>query len=73
MTATTTANLAPAFNRLREITDLPADWDSYGAIPPSPAAIRKARWILENIASRSCRWVGQPNRGWSVLAPTAAF
>ncbi|HEY7033169.1 MAG TPA: hypothetical protein VH482_17650, partial [Thermomicrobiales bacterium] len=52
MTATTTANLAPAFNRLREITDLPADWDFDGAIPPSPAAIRKAQWILENIASR---------------------
>jgi hypothetical protein len=52
MTATTTANLAPALNRLQEIGDLPADWDSYGANPPSPAAIREARWILENIASR---------------------
>lgn len=49
MTATTIPTLTPALNRLRELADLPADWDSYGAIPPTPEAIRQAHQILEQV------------------------
>jgi hypothetical protein len=65
MTATTSANLTPALNRLREMSDLPAGWDSYGANPPAPAAIREARWILENVASRFLS-VGESAEPWLV-------
>ncbi|MGH2559593.1 MAG: hypothetical protein ACRDJH_11055 [Thermomicrobiales bacterium] len=46
MTSTTISAVRPALARLNELADLPPDWDSYGANPPNPAAIAKAREIL---------------------------
>lgn len=52
MASTLPATLAPALDRLRQIANLSADWDSYGAIPPSQAAIRIARQVLEEVVVR---------------------
>lgn len=39
-------NIAEMFRKLDRIVRLPANWDSYSASPPSPAAVAKARSFL---------------------------
>jgi hypothetical protein len=46
------AGLAAACQRLAELAALQADWDSYGADPPTDLAITTARQVLEAVAGR---------------------
>jgi hypothetical protein len=59
MTITIPATLTPALNRLEELAELPADWDSYGAVPPSIVAVRASRGVLEKLAARYVA-IGRP-------------
>ncbi|MGI8550124.1 MAG: hypothetical protein ACR2PL_04885 [Dehalococcoidia bacterium] len=44
--------LQPTFHRLVEMVALPQGWDSYGADPPSPAAIATARGVVLRVAEQ---------------------
>jgi hypothetical protein len=46
------ARLATACQRLAELAVLEADWDSYGADPPTDLAIMTARQVLQAVAKR---------------------
>ncbi len=43
-------SLGPAFRRLVAIAGLGANWDSYGALPPSPRAVAEAGLLIEAVA-----------------------
>lgn len=45
-----------AISRLRDISLLPTDWDSYGAPPPSQNALDTALIILINLSSMDARY-----------------
>ena len=58
----TTARLAeilqPSLKRVRQLTELGPDWDSYGALSPSREAIGAACGFLETVAERLGGLVG---------------
>ena len=68
------ANLGPAlqptFDRLKELADLPPDWDSYGGLPPSPAAIAMARRVAEGVVGALAR-VGREDAVPGAVSPLA--
>jgi hypothetical protein len=52
ISATIVEELQPALERLAEFATLENDWDSYGAVPITPAAIDVARELAAEIISR---------------------
>jgi len=36
-------------SRLDEVASLPANWDSYGSVPPTADAVESARFVLEQL------------------------
>jgi hypothetical protein len=62
--------LRPAFLRIEEIEGLGADWDSYGAVPPTPEAISAARRLLHLVAAELGDRVGDRIAPYAV-APLA--
>ena len=47
------APIAPELeSKLRDLAALPADWDSYGASPPTPIALAAVRTILGRLSLR---------------------
>ncbi len=53
-------SLAPIFERLKELAQLKADWDSYGAEPVSSVALVAAFELLDAVKERLCRKVREP-------------
>lgn len=52
MSTSTAGILQPAFDRLAELARLEVDWDSYGALPPSPEALDAARSFLITVVEQ---------------------
>lgn len=48
----TRVSLRPARDTLDELARLPHDWDSYGAVPPTAAAISSAHGLLAGVAEQ---------------------
>ncbi|NJK70087.1 MAG: hypothetical protein HC941_29495 [Microcoleus sp. SU_5_3] len=48
-TTLTEVSLDPILERLTQLTQLEADWDSYGALPVSPVAFVKACQLLIDV------------------------
>ncbi|MCU0544021.1 MAG: hypothetical protein MUE44_17910 [Oscillatoriaceae cyanobacterium Prado104] len=48
-TTLTDVSLDPILERLTQLTQLEADWDSYGALPVSPVAFVKACQLLIDV------------------------
>lgn len=62
--------LRPARERLAQISRLEADWDSYGAEPPSAAAVLRANSLLQAVEESLADLVGEQIRPYA-LAPIA--
>ncbi len=60
----------PALQRLARLAELPADWDSYGAAPPSPRAVSMAREILSAVDEQFGHIVGEHVQPYAI-APIA--
>jgi hypothetical protein len=52
--------------RLAELAALEADWDSYGAYPPTPAALDGARQFLTHVEELYWRTAGERTRPTSI-------
>ena len=62
--------LHDAYARLGELAKLEANWDSYGADPPTTQAIAVASGLLNLLAERLADSVGERIRPW-FIAPVA--
>jgi hypothetical protein len=63
-------SLHSAFQRLAELSTLEANWDSYGADPPTSQAIARANQLLSSIAGSLTAPGGGDARPW-FIAPVA--
>lgn len=63
-------SLQPALRRIAEFADLPANWDSYGAVPPAARAIAEACVLVEAVAEAQERTTGERHPPWTT-APIA--
>lgn len=62
--------LRPARERLAQISRLEADWDSYGAEPPSTTAVSRAIALLESVEESLAGLLGEQIRPYAI-APVA--
>jgi hypothetical protein len=61
-------SVVPAHERLIELSRLPANWDSYDADPPTPAAIATAAALIAAVDEDRLRLTGQHTQPW-MIAP----
>lgn len=59
-------SLLPAFRRIREMAELPPNWDAEGADPPTPQAVAAALYLIEAMAER------QHARGLGLTLPSTS-
>jgi transcriptional regulator with XRE-family HTH domain len=62
------AALPAALAELDRLSRLPADWDSYGAEPPTEAAVVQARRIIEVVTPLLIGLAGRRGDPWAVAA-----
>jgi len=64
--ATAAGSLVPAFERLDRFAAFAKDWDSYGALPPTPTAISIAKTLIVRVAGSEAAVVGDRALPWAI-------
>jgi hypothetical protein len=67
-TSKTEGKLIPALERLRRLSLLEHDWDSYGGDPPTPAALDMAMRVVQDAAQTLADAIGRTSEPRVIVA-----